>query len=548
MRSIQYSLLSLSLGLLASCSVSVPDDAVRNGRKAVIFPEYDDAVIPPNIAPLNFLIEDVADSYITRIYTASGQVESVVEGKQVEIPEDEWHSLLAAAKGDTLFTDVYMRTAGKWYVCATRKNPVAQEDIDPYITYRLIEPSYVDYEEMTLNQRNLTNFEEVRIYNNMRLSDGDNGQCINCHAVQNYNRSGRAQFHVRQNMGGTVLTDGKNVRKVNLKTEQTLSAGVYPAWHPVRNLIAYSVNETGQVFHTRDLQKVEVIDMASDLILYDADSDKVYDIDRRADEFETFPAWSPDGRTLYYVSAHYEQQTADIDAELGLNYEQLKYDIYRRPFDEQTLKFGDQDTVFAASRMGKSAVLPRISPDGRYLLFAMADYGNFHVWHKSSDLYVMDLKRWETRSSSASSDSLSANDYVYPLTEANSKFSESYHSWSSNGRWILFSSRRMDGNYTRLFISYFDKDGHAHRPFVVPQKHPKYYHQQFKSYNVPEWMVAPVKPSLSDYTDAIRKEAVPATYGGSSLLVPQTSDVSVQHKSVDASSGASSRAGSRVGY
>lgn len=546
MKQIRLTLFSLSMLTFAACSVSVPDNAARNGHDAATFPEYADAVIPPNIAPLNFFVEDKADSYITHIYTSSRNKDIVVEGRSVEIPQEEWSDLLAEAKGDTLYTDVYVKVDGAWMVCNTRKNPVAKEEIDTYITYRLIEPSYVDYEEMTLNQRNLTNFEEVQIYNNMMLSDGDNGQCINCHAVQDYNRTGHSQFHVRQNLGGTVFTDGKNIRKVNLKTEQTLSAGVYPAWHPTMSLIAYSVNETGQVFHTRDLQKVEVIDYASNLILYDLTADKVYDIDSRADEFETFPAWSPDGKTLYYASAHCEQQTDDIDTELNANYEQLKYNLYSRKFDAQTMKFGAQDTVLLASRMGKSAVLPRVSPDGRYLLFAMADYGNFHIWHKSSDLYVMDLQQ----KASVSSDSVSASiaDNVYPLSEANSKFAESYHSWSSNGRWILFSSRRMDGNYTRLFIAYFDKNGHAHRPFVVPQRKPKFYRQLFKSYNVPEWMVAPVQPSSVDYVEAVRKDAVQATYSGSSLLVPSADDIPVSRSSVDAASGASQHAGNRVGY
>lgn len=547
MKHIRQTLLSLSVLAFTACSVSVPEHASRNGRNAVTFPEYDDAVIPPNIAPLNFLIEDSADDYITHIYTASGQSETVVGGSRVEISLDEWRNLLAEAKGDTLYTDIYVKTNGAWSVCNTRKNPVAEEEIDPYITYRLIEPSYVDYEEMTLNQRNLTDFEEVQIYNNMMLSNGDNGQCVNCHAAQDYNRTGRSQFHVRQNHGGTVLTDGKNVKKVNLKTEQTLSAGVYPAWHPTMNLIAYSVNETGQVFHTRDLQKVEVIDFASDLILYDADSDRVYDIDRRADEFETFPAWSPDGKMFYYASAHYEQQTDNIDAELDANYTQLKYNIFSRKFDSQTKKFGIRDTVLLASRMGKSAVLPRISPDGRYLLCAMADYGNFHIWHKSSDLYVLDLKRGTSVNDTCAS-SAEAQCRFYPLSEANSDCAESYHSWSSNGRWILFSSRRIDGNYTRLFISYFDKNGRAHRPFVVPQKNPEFYRQLFKSYNVPEWMVAPVQPSPVDYVESVRKDAVQAAYSGSSLLVPSADDAPSSRRPVDAASGASQRAGSRVGY
>ena len=46
------------------------------------------------------------------------------------------------------------------------------------MTYRLIEPSYVDYEGMTINQRNVTNFDERIIYSNRMQGEGDNGGCV----------------------------------------------------------------------------------------------------------------------------------------------------------------------------------------------------------------------------------------------------------------------------------------------------------------------------------------------------------------------------------
>ena len=72
------------------------------------------------------------------------------------------------------------------------------------------------------------------------------------------------------------------------------------------------------------------------------------------------------------------------------------------------------------------------------------------------------------------------------MTEANSPDVDSFHSWSSNSRWFVFSSRRMDGNYTRPFIAYFDKNGKAHKPFVIPQEDPEWNILLLKSYNVPE--------------------------------------------------------------
>ena len=240
--------------------------------------------------------------------------------------------------------------------------------------------------------------------------------------------------------------------------------------------------------------------------MYDKAANKVYDIDKRKDEFETFPAWNPTGDKLYYASAHYVFQGNDVDAELNVNYKSLKYNIYSRDFDAKNMKFGERKLVLDAASLGKSAAFPRISPDGRYVLVALSDFGQFHIWHKSSDLYVIDLKTGELRN----------------LVNANSQESESYHNWSSNGRWIVFASRREDGNYTRLYMSYFDKNGKAHKPVLLPQKSPDYYKQLFKSYNVPEWMVREVKIGVARMTNAVEKSAKPAEYAGSALASPET--------------------------
>lgn len=515
---ISHIILSALAMTMVACTPTLPEQATKVKHHAMVYPTDNlDATLPPNIAPMNFRIDEDGDDWRVHIYSDVDKDGIIIEGREVEVPIDEWHKLLVAAKGQRIYTDIYVEKGDAgWQRFATITNPIAEEPIDQYVTYRLIEPSYVDYEELTINQRDLTSYDTKVIYNNMMLSDGDNGQCINCHIPANYGKDGRSQFHVRQALGGTVLIDGKKITKVNLKTDSTLSAGVYAQWHPTEDLIAYSVNETGQVFHTRDIQKVEVIDYASDLVLYDVKANTVFDIDKRKDEFETFPTWSPDGKTLYYTSAHFEQQTSDIDNELDSAYQSLHYNIYARSFDVKTRKFGDRQLLFDAAAMGKSAALPRISPDGRYLLFSLADYGQFHVWHKSSDLWMLNLQTKEAS----------------PLKTVNTKESESYHVWSSNGRWMMFTSRRMDGNYTRVYFAYFDKQGNMHKPFLLPQNHANYYERLFKSYNVPELMVKPIDVSPVDLSRSIRKDAVQAAYGGSAL----------QHKETNSSVNATPRA------
>jgi len=70
--------------------------------------------------------------------------------------------------------------------------------------------------------------------------------------------------------------------------------------------------------------------------------------------------------------------------------------------------------------------------------------------------------------------------------EVNSDRCDSWHSWSSNSRWFVFSSKRDDGLFTRLYISYLDEEGRAHKPFLLPQKDPAFYDGYLRVYNVPE--------------------------------------------------------------
>lgn len=484
------------VGLLTACGASVPADYADTGTQPRIYPEYTDVTIPCNIAPLHFHIEEEADEYVTRLTTPVS--EWVTSGPDVTPGSKRWKALLEEARGKAIRVDVFARKGDRWQHFKGFDLHVADEPIDPYLSYRLIAPSYVTYEDLVICQRNLTNFDENIIFGNMLVSNEKDGQCINCHSYQNYNPN-RMQFHGRQAHGGTLIAYDGQLRKVNLKTDSTLSSGVYPAWHPSEKFIAYSTNKTGQSFHTRDLQKVEVEDTQSDLILYDLERNEVTTIAQDSCELECFPWWSPDGKYLYFCSAHYEKQdTVTLEYDMILHYKDIKYSLYRKRFDTATRHFGPRETVFDAAAQGKSATLPRVSPDGRYLLFTLGEYGVFHIWHKDADLYLTDLQTGQT----------------HPLTEINSDDVESYHSWSSNGRWIVFSSRRNDGNFTRPFFAYFDRQGRACKPFELPQDEPEMHREFLRCYNIPEFMSGPVTISPQELAAIMKTDAQTVHYAG----------------------------------
>jgi len=267
-------LTGMLLGLTGCSRPNVPDNATTADRLPVIFPDYTFVTIPSNLCPINFLVREEGEAMVTRL-SAAGVSYTYGEGNQVIIDATEWQQLLSAAKASasedrmgSIKAEVFVKQEGQWLAFRPFEVQVAPENIDPYISYRLIPPSYVAYEELIIEQRDITSFQTAEIYNNRRLLTEEQSQCINCHSYQNYH-TGNMLFHVRQDRGGTVMVHNGKVSKVNLKTPATLSAGVYPAWHPTEPLVAFSTNLTAQMLLLTDTAKVEVFDGASDLILYD---------------------------------------------------------------------------------------------------------------------------------------------------------------------------------------------------------------------------------------------------------------------------------------
>ena len=478
----------IMLALVACHSASVPEIFTRSENLPDIYPDYIDVTIPVNIAPLTFMMNGDVDEMVARLIF--GSEEMVLGGNKIQPDVDDWHDLLQKAQGNDISVEVYTRQGELWTGYKPFALHVSTDSIDPWLSYRLISPSYVAYEELTLNQRCLENYDERVMVDNMLCSTEVNGQCVNCHNYQQYNPD-RMLFHARQNMGGTVVAYDGELWKVNMSSDSILSAGVYPTWHPWLPLVVFSTNNTEQGFHTAHHNKVEVIDTASDLIAYDVEKNLVTNIENDPEEFETYPFWSPDGKAVYYCSAHFVyNDSVEHNVDVILRGKEFKYSIYKKSFDPETMTFGPRQMVFDADSLDMSATLPRISPDGQFMVFTLGSYGCFHIWHHEADLWMMDLTTGE----------------YGRMQGINSDDTESYHSWSSNGRWLVVSSRREDGNYTRPFFSHIDEHGHSSKAFVLPQGDPEYHRLFMKSYNIPEFMGGPVKHDPQDFARILRKE------------------------------------------
>ena len=390
-------------------------------------------------------------------------------GRSASFDIADWHRLVEAAQGDSLELKVRARVEGRWLEYAPFPIYVSQHELKAWgLTYRRIAPGYEIWSKMGLYQRSLADFSESAIFENSSIAGG----CVNCH---NANRTDPSSFvfHVRGPHGATLVQREGKREWLNTKTDETLGFCVYPYWHPSGRYVAFSTNQTNQAFHAVADERVEVFDHASDVQIYDVERHELLltPLLKTDDWMESYPVFSPDGKTLYYCTS---RQYADIAAD----YKKIRYNICAISFDEETGTFGQQvDTLIRADAMGKSAVHPRPSYDGRYLMYTLCDYGCFPIWHEESDQWLLDLESQSAR----------------PMDEVNSAHADSYHNWSIDSHWFVFTSRRDDGLHSRLYIASIDDDGHISKPFMLPQRRPKKYNSEnFFSYNTPDFTLRKV--------------------------------------------------------
>lgn len=467
MNKIGYYLIVCILVWLTACQEEVvPAKKVK--EKPVLFPDYVEVTVPATIAPLNFRAEAEYEKIDVVVRGAQGQGKPIhVQDRSVaRFPAEDWATLLAQNQGGMLEITVSLKLKGEWIQYAPFSVYVSAEPIDQGLVYRLIAPGYEVYSKMGIYQRDLSTFKQTAIYENTLIPSS----CVNCHSFCN-NDPAKMSLHLRGEHGGTIFLNDGTLDFLNTKTQQTMSSCVYPYWHPSGKFVAYSVNQTQQVFHAIQDERIEVLDLASDIVVYDIERNVLFSCPQLKSEtaFETFPAFSPDGKSLYFCSA--------VPQKLPMDYKKVKYNLCRIAFDPESKTFAQQvDTLVAAASEGKSVSFPRPTPDGKYLVYTLSDYGNFSIWHREADLYLLDLQSGDSRR----------------LDEVNSADVESYHSFSSNGRWMVFSSRRLDGLYTRPFITFVGEDGQMGKPFLLPQEDPEQNEMLLYSYNIPEFVTAPV--------------------------------------------------------
>lgn len=444
-----------------SCS-SGPENPTLVSQQPAIYPDYAGVTIPANIAPLNFNFADETIDGMDVIVKGSKGGELHVNGDWADFDIDEWHALTEQNQGGKLSVTVCVEKDGQWTQYKDFDILVSETRLDDWgLTYRRIKPGYEVGGDIGIYQRELSSFSEYAIITETVVP----GRCFNCHTANRTNPD-RLTIQMRGEGGGTMIQKDGHQMWVETKTDSTKAAGSYSYWHPQGDYVALAVNSVHQAFFTGTGQRIEVYHTFSNVEVLDTRTNElILSPLLQTDDLEIFPAFSHDGKWLYYSTS----KPCRVPAE----YEKVKCSLCRIAFDAEKGVFGETvDTLLNGPATDRSYVLARPSYDGRWLMYCASSRGNFPVSQNDADLWLMDLKTGESRE----------------LKELNTPQSESYHNWSENSRWFVFSSKREDGMYTKLYLATIDEQGRVSKPFLLPQRHPRlFYREMMDAYNCPDF-------------------------------------------------------------
>ena len=190
--------------------------------------------------------------------------------------------------------------------------------------------------------------------------------------------------------------------------------------------------------------------------------------------------WSPDGKYLVFSRAAakepYHQGQKVAEHANSPDETQIQYDLYRIPFNEG--RGGTPERIEGASQNGMSNNFPKVSPDGRWIVFVQNRNGL--LMRPDSQLYIVPTKGGTAR-----------------RLDCNFSRMNSWHTFSPNGRWLAFSSKGRS-LYTQLFLTHIDENGQDSPAILVENAT-----AANRGVNIPEFVNLP--------PDGLAKMDAPAT-------------------------------------
>lgn len=318
--------------------------------------------------------------------------------------------------------------------------------------------------------------------------------CASCHAFSSDGKRMSMEYNFGNDNGAQFIAEVREEIVLGKKDMFSWSdfprggilpptRGLFGRMSPSGRYAAASVNEISYAAVMNDLAYSQLFFPTYGVIaVYDSGSGSMKLLPGASDDrfVQANPTWSPDEQSLFFCRArtknevHRDIRNVDTVFEKRNIYElnrlfNIQFDIYRVPFNHGN--GGNAEPLEGASDNGMSNYFARCSPDGKWIVFTRSRSGI--MLQPDSELWIVPARGGEAR-----------------RMRCNRSSFNSWHSWSSNGRWLLFSSK-ANGPYTEIFLTHVDENGEDSQPVLLSR-----FSDSGFAANVPEF--APIR------ADAIR--------------------------------------------
>ncbi|MCC7174271.1 MAG: tetratricopeptide repeat protein [Bryobacterales bacterium] len=280
--------------------------------------------------------------------------------------------------------------------------------------------------------------------------------CTNCHSFSRDGKTLGMDLDGPENEKGTyaiaTVSPRMTIRNEDVitwnsfsgKTPGSSTIGFLSQMSPDGRYAVSTVNEEVYVSNFKDYRFLQVFYPTRGILAwYDRSTQEIKPLPGADDPryVHTDAVWSPDGKYLVFARAEakdaYTPGKPMAEYPNDPNETPIQYDLYRIPFNKG--RGGRAEPIRGASANGMSNSFPKISPDGRWIVYVQARNGQ--LLRPDGQLYIVPASGGEAR-----------------RMRANTPLMNSWHSFSPNGRWLVFSSKSRSP-YTQMFLTYIDEDG-----------------------------------------------------------------------------------------
>lgn len=466
--------LSLLLIIILSFQYSTNAQSGVKGNEAqsqltIKYP-YEGTIFPPEIATPTFFWNDndkKTDKWIISIYINGQQFGATTTEQKWKPARKEWEKIKSISYDKKVDFSVTSVKDGKSISSANISFSVSKDSVNAPIFYRDVPLPF---------SHALANLKTIR----WRIGDISSDSiapiamenlyvCANCHSLSANGRTLGMDVDAHSDKDAYGITDiAKETILYKMlhwsKGQNGLPTyGLLSSVSPKANYLASTIGDH-EFFVTRPDTAYSQLFFPIKGVICICDRHKdTYSILPGADDtnyVQTNPVWSPDSKYIYFAYSKaidskesgfitsFNKDTAVYNRFVEPFIEgkrDYKYDIYRIPFNDG--KGGKAEPIEGASKNGMSNYFPKISPDGKWMVYCRAK--NFMLLQPDSKLYILPASGGSPR-----------------LMNCNLSNLNSWHSWSPNGKWLVFSSKER-GKYTKLYLTHIDEFGNDSPPVLL---------------------------------------------------------------------------------